>query len=281
MATYRKARANFHNSQGQKLLFLLVYANNWRDGRRRRNMAARDTLIFTGRRWPGVQSVGGLRSGRSFYLFTFRASGDGQQWDTDRPLMFWRSFIEIDLSHTGEALHFVARHGDPFGQLDQERARLYPPPFGTNRLWPDLGATFGKIAQAWEPLDPNGISFISDNPERLEVAQRALRELAPPGPHEKGLEDIEWIAQGRGLVPRARTLRAFMIASAASALRRGVAMKKCAYCGDWFELRRTDAFYCSGSCQAADYKQRAMAQGTTVLEIASRKRKGRPHGERS
>jgi lipocalin len=74
-----------------------------------------------------------------------------------------------------------------------------------------------------------------------------------------------------------------MIASAASALRRGVAMKKCAYahCGDWFELRRTDAFYCSGSCQAADYKQRAMAQGATVLEIASHKRKGRSHGKRT
>jgi len=72
-----------------------------------------------------------------------------------------------------------------------------------------------------------------------------------------------------------------MVASAASALRRGVAMKKCAYCADWFELRRTDAFYCSGSCQAADYKQRTMVPGATVLEIASRKRKGRPHGERS
>jgi hypothetical protein len=140
-------------------------------------------------------------------------------------------------------------------------------------------AALDAIAGAWDPLDPNAISFISDDRDRLEVAQHALYELARPD--KEGLQGIEWIAQGRGLVPRARTLQAFMVASAASALRRDVAMKKCAYCDDWFELRRTDAFYCSGSCQAADYKQRAMAQGTTVLEMARHRKKGRPHGKRT
>jgi hypothetical protein len=237
--------------------------------------------------------------------FAFEASGGGQQWDTDRPMGFWRNFAAIDLTDTTDALRFVARHGDPFGHLDDNDARLnqlnrHTPEMGRaygkaaravprpNRLpaggsepWPALALALDAIAGAWDPLDPNAISFLGDDRDRLEVAQRALYELARPD--KEGLPDIEWIAQGRGLVPRARTLRAFMIASAASALRRGVAMKKCAYahCGDWFELRRTDAFYCSGSCQAADYKQRAMAPGATVLEIAGRKRKGRPHGERA
>src|SRR5262249_37082008 len=85
----------------------------------------------------------------------------------------------------------------------------------------------------------------------------------------------------RGLVPRAQILRSFMIASAASALRRGIKMRVCRYCNDWFELRRRDAAYCSGSCQAADYKQRAIAEGTTVLELARHRKKGRPHGERT
>jgi len=238
-------------------------------------MATRDTLIFRGRRWPGVQPLKGVTIER-FYQFAFRASGGGQQWDTDQPMAFWRNFAAMDLTHGGEALDFIKRHGDPFGYLDLEPARPNQPPAGTNAEWPALKAALREIAQAWDPLDPNEISFISNDRDRLEVAQRALYELARPD--KEGLQDVEWIAQGRGLVPRARTLRAFMIASAASALRRGIAMKKCAYCDDFFELKRTDAIYCSGSCQAADYKQRAMAQGATVLEIASRKKKGRPHG---
>src|SRR5262249_27754661 len=155
----------------------------------------------------------------------------------------------IDLTDTAEALRFIARHGDPLGDLDRgERA-------STNAPWFAVMDALDRIADAWAPLDRNGISFSSDDRDRLEVAQRALRELAPPD--ENGLQGIEWIAHGRGLVPRAQNLQSFMVASAASALRRGIAMRRCRYCVDWFELRRSDATYCSGSCQAADYKQRA------------------------
>ena len=285
LAIYEKACAIFANSQEDKLLFRPSYANNWQDDGRRHKMTARDTLIFSGRRWPGVRATGnaivvGLTASAqpSVVQLAFVASGDGQQWDADRPMAFWRNFAAIDLTDPAEALRFIARHGDPFGYLDREPARPNLPPAG-NHPWPALMDALDRIADAWDPPDPNDISFISDDRGRLEVAQRALRELAPPD--ESGLPEVEWIAHGRGLVPRAQTLRAFMVASAASALRRGVAMKKCAYCADWFELRRTDAFYCSGSCQAADYKQRAMAQGTTVLEMASHRKKGRPHGERT
>jgi hypothetical protein len=253
-------------------------------------MTARDTLIFLGRRWPGVRAIEkkimlGQWVRKSapaqpyFAKFGFVARGDGQRWDADRPMAFWRNFAAIDLTDTAEALRFIARHGDPLGYLDREPGRPDLPRGGTSQPWLALMDALDRIADAWDPPDPNDISFISDDRGRLEGAQRALLELAPPD--ESGLPEVEWIAHGRGLVPRAQTLRAFMVASAASALRRGVAMKKCAYCADWFELRRTDAFYCSGSCQAADYKQRAMAQGTTVLEMASHRKKGRPHGERT
>jgi hypothetical protein len=273
-----------------KLLFGGNYANNWQNGGRPRKMTARDTLIFLGRRWPGVRAIEkkimlGQWVRKSapaqpyFAKFGFVARGDGQRWDADRPMAFWRNFAAIDLTDTAEALRFIARHGDPLGYLDREPGRPDLPRGGTSQPWLALMDALDRIADAWDPPDPNDISFISDDRGRLEGAQRALLELAPPD--ESGLPEVEWIAHGRGLVPRAQTLRAFMVASAASALRRGVAMKKCAYCADWFELRRTDAFYCSGSCQAADYKQRAMAQGTTVLEMASHRKKGRPHGERT
>jgi hypothetical protein len=211
-------------------------------------MAARDALVFSGRKWPAVRATGHAYIGR-FCQFAFVASGNGQQWNTDRPLAFWRNFAEIDLTQSEGALRFIARHGDPVGYLDRgERA-------GTNAPWPALRAALFGIAQAWDALDPNEISSISRAPQRLALAQDALYELARPD--KNGLQDIEWIAQGRSLIPRARTLQAFMIASAASALKRGVAMRICRRCGDWFELGRTDALYCSGSCQAADHKQRA------------------------
>ena len=58
-------------------------------------------------------------------------------------------------------------------------------------------------------------------------------------------------ATGHGLAKRAGSLQAFMFASAASALRRGVPMRQCDHCADWFEARRRDMRFCSASCRAA------------------------------
>jgi hypothetical protein len=243
-------------------------------------MATRDTLIFLkGRRWPGVRPTDGVGyvNLQELWQFAFAAGGDGQSWHTYQPLAFWRSFAEIEFDYTAEAKErarrFIARHGDPLGDLDSRRV-------GTNANWPALTDALYSIAQAWDPPDPSKTSFMSNDPERIAAAQAALYELARPD--QQGLLDIEWIAQESALVPRAKTLRAFMIASAASALRRGIAMRICALCGDWFELRRADAVYCSGSCQAADYKkQKAMAPEATDLETASHKLKGHLYGKRT
>jgi hypothetical protein len=209
--------------------------------------------------------------------FAFAAGGDGQAWHTEQPLAFWRSFAEIDFAYTAEAtekaLRFIARHGDPLGDLDSGS------PVGTNAHWHALTDALQNIGQTWDPADPSKTSFMSNDPERIAAAQAALYELARPD--KQGLLGVELIAQGSALVRRARTMRAFMVASAASALERGIAMRICARCGDWFELRRADAVYCSGSCQAADYKkQRAMAPEATALETASYKSKGDLHGKR-
>jgi hypothetical protein len=143
------------------------------------------------------------------------------------------------------------------------------------------------IAQAWtDPNDPDSVSYISDDRARLTAAQDALYELARPD--RNGLPDIEWIAQGRRLVPRARTLRAYMIASAAIALERGSPMGRCRYCDDWFEQRRTDALYCSGSCQAAGYKLKTAldrlkgpAPEAPTLKTIFDPLKGSSHGKRA
>ena len=101
---------------------------------------------------------------------------------------------------------------------------------------------------------------MSDDKDRLAAADKALRKLLPADPDgdkeiSKEVEVLYTAAQGLTLRPQ--TLRAFMTISAASARERRISMRQCAYCSDWFELRRSDAFYCSPSCQATDHKRRA------------------------
>src|SRR5262249_38408399 len=156
----------------------------------------------------------------------------------------WRTFAELDLKSTDQALDFIRRHG----ALDHEERA------GTNAEWPAFKAALEGIAQCWDPLDASGTSYISKDPERQTIARHTLNEQARPD--LDGLKDVEVIAHGGALVLRPKTLRTFMVASASSALRRGVAMRICQFCGDWFELRRSDAAYCSASCVTSAYKRR-------------------------
>jgi hypothetical protein len=163
-------------------------------------------------------------------------------------MAFWRNFAELDPTGVAEGVSFIVRHGDPFGGLERVRA-------GSTEHWPSLKTALERIAQAWEPSDR--ISRISNDPKRRATAREALYELARPD--RAGLADIELVANEDRLVPRARTLQAFMIASAASALERDITMRVCQHCKDYFELRKSVAVFCSGSCQAAAY-QRTVAE---------------------
>jgi hypothetical protein len=49
---------------------------------------------------------------------------------------------------------------------------------------------------------------------------------------------------------RAKTLQAFMVASAADHLTRQVRMKRCLQCSSWFELSNAKLKFCSSSCRA-------------------------------
>ena len=61
------------------------------------------------------------------------------------------------------------------------------------------------------------------------------------------------------LVLRANSLAAFLWLSAVSALKRRVAMRRCRTCGDWFELPRRDALYCSNACRVAHHREEMAA----------------------
>jgi hypothetical protein len=250
-------------------------------------MATGEALIFSWRRWLAVRRHRDdllYVEPQSPWQFAFTASGDGQEWHVSQPQAFWRNFAETDFTtevlrdqEPRKALNFVARHGDPFGHLDQDQDRI-----STNRQWPGLQGALMRIAAAWDAPDASGTSRISRDPERFQAACDALYELARPD--KAGLPDVEWVAQGAGLVPRARTLKAFMIASAASALKRRIAMRTCRKCGEFFEVHRSDTVYCGGSCQAADSKQRAAmaAAGIPAPKSPHHEPKGSSHhGQRA
>jgi hypothetical protein len=247
-------------------------------------MATRDVLVFSGRAWPGVKVLAGP-GGRLPLVYT--ANGQGRLWDANRARGFWRSFAEIDLADrsTGvvHAARFIRRHGDPLGRLDAGSA-------SSTEQWLPLASALREIAQAWEPADPDGISIFTVDQNRQELAESALRWLAPP---DEGLPEVRLTAQGRRLVPRAATLGGYMAGSAASMLARGVSMRRCEHCADWYEPGRTDARFCCPACQAVHSRQAIAAGvwGRAVLNFkitvsskdlkAWKAKKGHSHGERT
>jgi hypothetical protein len=251
-------------------------------------MATFETLDFRGRRWPAVRvtsasgparrSAHGAqpRRGRRitdfdvgpaiYASFGLEVSGAGQEWHATRPLAFWRNFSAIPLTSREEAtapvLRFLARHGDPTGQLER-RAAAGETLETETRSWISLTRRLRQVALAWNEADALGISSISDDAQRLAAADQALRLLLPEGRdgEREIVREIETVYGEHGSTARPLTLRAFMVASAANARERRISMRVCAYCADWLEIRRSDQVYCSGSCQAADYKRRSERNG--------------------
>ena len=239
-------------------------------------MAIGDVLLFTGRRWPAARLTQG---DGSVDELAFTATGDGQSWSTSRPLMFWRNFAALANAPADKILKFIARHGDPDGLLDEASSPTER--ISTTAGWGAVQDGLACIANAWDERDSDLVYRLGKDRQRLDEAEDALRSLADPYRRSgrRGLADVDFVAHGRALVPEARSLRAFMVASAASALRHSTPMRICAHCHDFFELRRTDAFFCSGTCQAAESRKRLEAEvrgraaattGMTIKESVQR-----------
>jgi hypothetical protein len=179
-------------------------------------------------------------------IFSIEAPGGGRSSEATEPQAFWRNFAALDFigGDGADVLRFVQRHGDPFGTV-VAGSRTFD-----TLNWIPVAAELKKVAQAWEPPDKDGVSKPTCEVSRLHLATNNLR---------RALSDVTDAftvitdKTGLELVRRADTLHAFMVASAASAFRRRIAMRQCAYegCRDWFEARRRDARFCSDSCRAS------------------------------
>jgi hypothetical protein len=220
-------------------------------------MAPGNPLVFQGTRWLKARIVNAQpmvfrafasdfdRQPASRTIFTIAASGRGRVWSAAEPKGFWRDFTEIDLGDSGSALQFLRRHGDPDSLLETG-AETH------TGHWSNLAALLSVVARAYEPANADGISNFTTDPERIGEARWFLRGGADIGL----LKMIEPIPDPSGrprVVLRAKTLAAFMALSAAHAIEHRPPMRRCARCGSWFFIGRSDAQFCSASCRSASF----------------------------
>jgi hypothetical protein len=189
----------------------------------------------------------------SVYTLSVTDASSGRHWATTEPQGFWRSFAALNFidGDGSDVLRFTQRHGDLNNILGPKR------PVDTSD-WVAPAINFAAVAAAWEPAgsDDGGVSYLTTNEERLRVADATLRTVLLPAA-ARACDHIP-DPVSLGLTTRALNMAAYMAVSAASALRRGVQMRRCRTCSDWYEPRRDDQQHCSASCRAAYAAGRAV-----------------------
>ena len=167
-------------------------------------------------------------------------NGRGRRWQASTAIGAWRDFAELDLDSDAAIAGFVARFGDPAGDLEPRRDAV-------TKDWPALKSCLALFAQAWEPPDSDGISRITDDAARLLLTTELTVGIFKP--FLKGDAIIPKIVQ-HGFALEFKTLGGFMIASASLHFVDRQQMRRCQVCRRWFPIRRRTARFCSAACIA-------------------------------
>jgi hypothetical protein len=146
--------------------------------------------------------------------------GKGRKWSASSSAGFWRSFP--DLRTSGEAVDWVGRYGDPFGQ-----GRL-----AYTDGWHSFAEELRDYATLWGPPDRDGVSHFTD---------RSVPEVR--------IDGMPIIFNGTDYIHVCENLALYMRHSALDCWRRRVSMRRCEVCTHWFELRRSTGRVCSNACQ--------------------------------
>jgi hypothetical protein len=217
----------------------------------------RDALLFSGLRWPAAQvtgrrlaavpATGFISDAGEIEVLVLATSGQGQRYQVDATEGWWRDFAELQVGDEHRAVSFVRRRGDPRNELTPDRS------IDTGR-WTGLLNILRPAALCWERRDNFETSkFIADD-DRVALFLQTL-------PATWAAEEMGLAYRGMTPVPVAHTLTGYLVASAISALRRRIPMRRCRYCSSWFELHRREAMFCSPSCRAAYGNKRISPHG--------------------
>jgi hypothetical protein len=221
----------------------------------------REPLLFSGIRWSGAKVVRrGEVVGTSIFTgkkvpfyeaLIIETTGNGRPYTVTHAEGWWRDLAELSLDDERRVLSFLARRGDPFGQLAPDGTQI------TTHGWLGLKAALGHAATAWTPLpDETGVSRF--RPEMLEIAERFLH---PPNLGTEWTNQLSVVYDGLLPVLSTKVLAAYMCAAAAASLRGGLDMRRCDYCSSWFTLHYVSARQCSASCRAARFNNRRSPHG--------------------
>ncbi|MCR5875703.1 hypothetical protein LRS10_16935 [Phenylobacterium sp. J426] len=179
-------------------------------------------------------------------------SGAGREYEVREPQAWWRDFAEVAPHDERRAVSFVQRRGDPAGVLSPTN-----PVSTTAEAWVSLRALLRAAARAWEPGRENAESRYGHGGVSPSDAVREFLGALGPG----WTDELSVTYDGLQPVTVARTLRAFMLASAMASLRHRAPMRWCAYCHSWFHPARTDARFDTASCRAAFANRRSSPHG--------------------
>jgi len=218
----------------------------------------REVLLFDGIRWSGAKVVARGRvvgsgfDGKKVHLsdaLIIETTGNGRPYSVTHAEAWWRDLADLSIDDERRVLSFLARRGDPFGELAPDGKQI------STHLWLGLKAKLGLAAAAWDPLrDETGVSRF--RPEMLEAAERFLLDVGA-----EWTDQLSVVYQGLLPVLRAKVLVAYMTAAAAASLRAGLDMRRCDYCSSWFTLHYANARQCSASCRAARFNNRRSPHG--------------------
>ena len=172
-------------------------------------------------------------------------TGEGRVYSVDFAEAWWRDFSEVPFADERRVLSFVQRRGDPFDLLAPGRQI-------STCDWYPLSGVLRAAAQLWDPHpDAAGVSHF--HPEYSLPAAQGLFDSQRGWPWANA---ISVIYRNAIAGQHAKSLAAYMWASAAASLRDRRPMRRCEFCSSWFTLNRSDARWCSGSCRAASSNQR-------------------------
>jgi hypothetical protein len=183
---------------------------------------------------------------KPWLVFEIAAAGPERPWQANRAQAFWRTYSEFvpgtDPSLGEREAAFIRRFG-PVREPESDN------PLVTLTAHPAQGHLH-HVAQAWDEVGADGLSRLSPDRRRRDVARRWLSHFVLSGMTDN--IDVIFDSELRPIL-QPRTLYAFMALSAASMLRRQALMRRCGHCGIWFEPPRIDALYCSNACRGAHH----------------------------
>jgi hypothetical protein len=221
----------------------------------------RELLFFSGLRWGAAKVVARKQvvdsdlehSGEKVPLvdtLIIETSGQGRPYKVSHAEGWWRDLAETPLDDEKRVLSFLQRRGDPLGQLAPGGKQI------STYDWRSLKRVLERAAQAWDDPQPDATGVSHFRLEKRRLGERMFGKASGvAGTGWAGELEVDYLG-GINPLLRAKSLAAYLCASAAASVRGGLDMRRCDYCHSWFLLHRAEARQCSDSCRAARFNKR-------------------------